>query len=151
MVRHDLRSESATIRYELAESLPEVDAVEDQIVQVCINLALNAFDAMASAPPERARVLWLGVATGADELVALAARVEAAVGRAGFPPESRAYHPHLTLSRLEPPRDISQLCREAPLAPIQVYVDEVLLFRSHLGHGPARHEVLHSCRLTAAP
>ncbi len=47
MMRYDARAQGAEIRYELAEHLPDVEAIEDELTQVCINLALNAFDAMA--------------------------------------------------------------------------------------------------------
>ncbi|HVR76052.1 MAG TPA: PAS domain S-box protein, partial [Planctomycetota bacterium] len=57
MVRYDKRSRSAEIRYELAERLPSVEAVEDELTQVCINLTLNAFDAMAANPPDQPRRL----------------------------------------------------------------------------------------------
>lgn len=57
MVRFDERARNAEIHYELDGKLPEVDAVEDELSQVCINLALNAFDAMASNPPDRPRRL----------------------------------------------------------------------------------------------
>jgi C4-dicarboxylate-specific signal transduction histidine kinase len=57
MVRHDRRSRGAEIVYELADPLPEVDAIEDELTQVCVNLALNAFDAMAGNPADRPRRL----------------------------------------------------------------------------------------------
>jgi len=53
MVRYDKRSRNAEIQFELAEHLPAVLLVEDELTQVCINLALNAFDAMAENPPDR--------------------------------------------------------------------------------------------------
>jgi PAS domain S-box-containing protein len=56
MARHDKRSKDSEIRYELAESLPAVEAVEDELTQVCINLALNAFDAMTANPSGRRRL-----------------------------------------------------------------------------------------------
>jgi len=59
IVRYDERSKSSEIRYELAEGLPAVLAVEDELIQVCINLALNAFDAMAANPPDRPRRLTI--------------------------------------------------------------------------------------------
>lgn len=59
MVRHDRRAGETTIDYRLAAHLPAVSVVEDEIVQVCINLALNAFDAMAANPAERPRRLTL--------------------------------------------------------------------------------------------
>src|SRR5690606_20839483 len=36
MVRYDNRAKNAEVRYELAEGLPEVEAVEDELTQVCI-------------------------------------------------------------------------------------------------------------------
>lgn len=57
MVRFDERARTSEIRFELDPGLPEVDAVEDEISQVCINLALNAFDAMAGNSGDRARRL----------------------------------------------------------------------------------------------
>jgi PAS domain S-box-containing protein len=60
MVRYDRRSKGSEIRYELAEHVPPVDAIEDELSQVCINLALNAFDAMAANPPDRPRRLAIG-------------------------------------------------------------------------------------------
>lgn len=59
MVRFDERARNSEIRYELDAALPEVDAVEDELSQVCINLALNAFDAMAANPGDRPRRLTI--------------------------------------------------------------------------------------------
>ena len=59
MVRHDRRSRGAAIVYELDDLIPQVDAVEDELSQVCINLALNAFDAMAANPNDRPRRLTI--------------------------------------------------------------------------------------------
>ena len=57
MVRYDRRSQGSEIRYQLAEHVPAVEAIEDELTQVCINLALNAFDAMADNAPDRPRRL----------------------------------------------------------------------------------------------
>jgi RNA 2',3'-cyclic 3'-phosphodiesterase len=48
---------------------------------------------------KRARVLWLGVATGDDFLSALGAEVAGLLAPLAFEPEARPYHPHLTLAR----------------------------------------------------
>lgn len=90
----------------------------------------------------RASVLWLGVGEGAAALAALAESVEAAVARAGFPAERRPFRPHLTLSRLRPPEDATAALARLPPFPAAMPVAEVVLFRSHLGGGPARYEPL---------
>ncbi len=92
--------------------------------------------------PARASVLWLGVAQGEVPLRALAAVVEAAVERAGWTPESRPFSPHLTLSRIQPPRDVGALLERIPPFPGRLAVEEVVLYRSHLGGGPVRYEPL---------
>jgi RNA 2',3'-cyclic 3'-phosphodiesterase len=92
--------------------------------------------------PPRAAVLWLGFSDGAIELARLAERVETAVRVAGLPTEKRAFRPHLTLSRLRPPRDVGPLLENLPPFPGSLLVREVTLFRSHLGSGPPRYEPL---------
>ena len=54
---------------------------------------------------DRPRSLWVGVER-TSELVALRDKVEQALFRAGLPPESRKFSPHVTLARLRnPPLD----------------------------------------------
>ncbi|HEU0014290.1 MAG TPA: RNA 2',3'-cyclic phosphodiesterase [Longimicrobium sp.] len=92
--------------------------------------------------PRRASVLWMAVAEGVDRLRALAALAEEAARAAGFAPEDRPYTPHLTLSRLNPPRDVTDHVARTPSADVESRVDGVVLFRSRLGGGPARYEVV---------
>ena len=47
------------------------------------------------------RVLWVGLAAHGDALRRLAADVEAALSAIDFPPESKPFHPHLTLARIK--------------------------------------------------
>jgi 2'-5' RNA ligase len=106
------------------------------------------FDRLGAFPkPGRGRVIWLGVGAGADELAELAAGVERAVRHAGLPAADKPFQAHLTLARLDPPQDLSALVAGARPEPVPVAVDEVVLFRSHLGRGPARHEPLAVRRL----
>lgn len=92
--------------------------------------------------PARASVLWLGVTEGAAPLRALAAAVETAARRAGFPAEPRAFSPHLTLSRIRPARDVRAVVGRVPAFPGRIAVDEVVLFRSRLGPGGARYDAV---------
>lgn len=59
MVRYDKRSKNSEVLYELADNLPALEVIEDELMQVFINLALNAFDAMAENPAERPRRLTI--------------------------------------------------------------------------------------------
>ncbi|HTV46663.1 MAG TPA: RNA 2',3'-cyclic phosphodiesterase [Stellaceae bacterium] len=54
------------------------------------------------AKGERPRSLWVGVERS-TELVRLRDKIEQALTRAGLPPETRRYAPHVTLARLQHP------------------------------------------------
>lgn len=90
----------------------------------------------------KASVLWLGLGGAVTSLSAVAAECEVAAQAAGFEPEGRPFHPHLTLSRIRPPFDIRSLVDAVPPAKIPLDVHEVTLYRSVLDRGPARYEVL---------
>ena len=99
--------------------------------------------------PRRATVLWIGVEEGVGEVRALAAEIEQAARRAGFAAEEKRFSPHLTLSRIQPPQDVSALVERVPAFRARVPVDAAVLFRSHLGGGPPRYEVLERFPLAA--
>ncbi|MEE8490887.1 MAG: 2'-5' RNA ligase family protein, partial [Acidimicrobiia bacterium] len=71
------------------------------------------------------------------ELSRLAAVVEEATVSAGFIPEERPIHPHLTLSRIRPPQDVRPLIDQVPVFPLIQSVTHVTVFESHLQRGPA--------------
>jgi RNA 2',3'-cyclic 3'-phosphodiesterase len=92
----------------------------------------------------RPRALWLGITDGADRLGALAARVEAALERAGWPREERPFRPHLTLARADGVRSgpdaVAALAAAVGEMSIDATVDRIVLFESITGSGPARYE-----------
>lgn len=92
--------------------------------------------------PRRATVLWLGADRGIRELRALANEVEVAVEAAGFPPEDRPFRAHLTLSRIRPHQDVTALLEAVGPLGVRMQADRVVLYRSHLGRGGARYEVV---------
>lgn len=76
---------------ELCSALSQ--AIEENLpFEVCLN-GLGAFPAM-----DRARVLWIGVEQGTDQLVDLNRRLSAVIEEFGFVQEKR-YKPHLTIAR----------------------------------------------------
>jgi 2'-5' RNA ligase len=76
-----------------------------------------------------ARVLWLGIASGASELARLARKTDAAVARLGVPREHRPYRAHLTLGRLRSPARFSLERVRAP-DPVAFPVRELVLLES---------------------
>lgn len=114
---------------------------------------------------QRPRVLWIGVV--APALAPLAAAVEAACAAERFPPETRPFHPHLTLGRVRDAgdggrgrtrrRDRGRRASDAPAGVAAVIAllerdggrefgsspaRELVLFRSELGPGGSRYTAL---------
>ncbi len=109
------------------------------------------FDGLGAFPNlAQARVLWVGVDGGRRSLARLAEAVEQCCVRAGFPADTRGFGAHLTLSRLKPPADVSRLVAVSPASEVADRVGHVVLFRSHLGHGPVHYEVLRAFELPDA-
>jgi 2'-5' RNA ligase len=81
-------------------------------------------------------VLWAGVDQGAEQFGRLAADVNRALDKLGFPEQDRPFHPHLTLARPRrgaPPPDLSALVAEHAAEELgSTVVREVVLFRSTL-------------------
>lgn len=95
----------------------------------------------------RARILWLGLSQGAERLSELAAIAEAAARSAGFAAEARRFTPHLTLSRIDPPQNVTALLVSKQRYDIQMPISELVLYRSRLGRGPATYEKVESFKL----
>ena len=102
-----------------------------------------AFRGLGAFPhPGKAAVLWMGIEDAEAGLSRLAARAEATAVAAGFEAERRAFHPHLTVSRIRPPKDLRELISRANAPAISMRVETVVLFRSHLGSDGARYEAV---------
>ena len=95
----------------------------------------------------RASVLWLGLAGDTEPLQSAAEICELAAQATGFEPEGRPFHAHLTLSRIRPPFDVRDLVDRVESAGIRFGVEAVTLYRSVLGGGPARYEVVETVEL----
>ncbi|MGQ9573047.1 MAG: RNA 2',3'-cyclic phosphodiesterase [Dehalococcoidia bacterium] len=99
------------------------------------------------------RVLWVGIQGDIEPLTRLQERVKKALAPLGFPPEGRAFSPHLTLARVPDymgraeRQALRELAKETPLptAPAAT-IRELSLMRSILGPGGAVYE-----RLAAFP
>ena len=90
--------------------------------------------------PRRARVLWIGVERGADEVTEFAQEVEEALTQCGFPREKR-FHPHLTIGRVKKPCSVEAILSQETLAePFRV--DALVLFKSTLTPQGAVYEAL---------
>jgi 2'-5' RNA ligase len=87
--------------------------------------------------------LWAGLAP-TDQLHALHAKVDQACKRAGVAPDTRAYHPHITIARIG--RDTAALepflLRWSALSSPAFQADDFRLYESHLGSTGATYETI---------
>jgi 2'-5' RNA ligase len=117
-----------------------VDAVGQRVVTALEPpIAIQPFAltlTSAGAFPDRGapRVIWCGVADATGRLAAVHREVERRlVAAAGIEPESRPYHPHITLARCREgarPVDRRALMRHGPDASCEWRVEHVTLYES---------------------
>ncbi|MFQ6039112.1 MAG: RNA 2',3'-cyclic phosphodiesterase [Candidatus Aminicenantales bacterium] len=91
------------------------------------------------------RVLWVGVEHN-EPLLKLQARIEKDLEGLGFPAESRAFHPHLTLGRVKRPQGLepilSELNRHGDETFGEMRVGKITFFSSTLTPSGAEYSVL---------
>ncbi|MFH0942010.1 MAG: RNA 2',3'-cyclic phosphodiesterase [Chloroflexota bacterium] len=87
----------------------------------------------------RAQVIWVGLEGDLDKLLELKTRLDAELSPLGFPPEERAFTPHLTMARLRdrvspPERErLAKLISDTtPKTFPEMHVTQVNLMRSYL-------------------
>ncbi len=120
----------------------------DSLVQAMKNASFDSrfdvkFGGLGAFPrAAKATVLWIGVEKGGEQLSLLATTVEAAASSVGFTPENRPYHPHLTLSRIRPPQPIGPLLSQVAPLGMEMAVDQIVLYQSHLSREGARYQVI---------
>ena len=92
------------------------------------------------------RVVWIGLEHGVSELVRLQGEVAARLEPLGFPPERRAYAPHLTIARVKnagrAPAALRHALRATAAACGPSEVGAVTLFRSRLSPRGSAYEPL---------
>jgi len=108
-------------------------------------------------PPERARkpprILWIGLAEGAEQTAAVREAVAARATAAGATFDDRAFHPHLTLARWRRSvwsdrRRAAELARPGVIA--RIAVDHVTLFQSRLSSAGPSYTALARANLFAS-
>lgn len=134
-----------------ADRVPDVAAALDRTVAGEQPFEVRLAGAGAFPAPDRPRALWLGIHHGADALGRLAAALEAELRAAGWGLEPRSFRPHLTIARTDGARGgpvaAAALVRAAAGLDAGFTAASVVLYRSHLGSGPARYEPLHEAAL----
>jgi 2'-5' RNA ligase len=91
------------------------------------------------------RVLWIGVSDPSGRLAVLQQRLEEECFSAGFPKDTRAFSPHLTLARFRQPFGTQALAnahKQMQLQPLPVQVNELLVIRSQLNSEGSKYTVV---------
>ena len=131
------------------EVLGQVSAALEKVCSehTPFDVELTGLGAFPSA--RRARVLWMGVGAGFQELRSLASDIDATLVTLGFEREVRPYTPHLTLGRIRGRPASFDLPQEAGGSRFRVR--HVELMESTLTPGGADYETVGGFSLRASP
>lgn len=129
-----------------ARAADDLDAVLGQLRAAPFALALRGVGHFETRG--RAHTLWAGLAPS-EPLLALQRQVESAARRAGLPPETRKFAPHITLARLNRSSGpvLSFLADNAGLAGEPWPVEAFDLMESTLTPAGAEYETVRRYRL----
>lgn len=122
----------------------DVDSALITIDAPAVPITLRGLGRFGSS--DKLRTLYAGV-TPSPELLLLHGRIEAACRRAGLAPETRHYHPHITLARFRrvtDPRAEEMIAANADWTGGMFVADHFTLFRSHLSQSGAWYQELAS-------
>jgi RNA 2',3'-cyclic 3'-phosphodiesterase len=126
------------VRQAVAESAREAQPFETALTEV------GVFPSQ-----RRARVVWVGLSDPEGRFADLARSLDEALAE-DFDAEKRPLTPHLTLARLQPPRDLAEFTPDLVGTPVEsppFIVDRLVLYRSHLSPKGATYEPLLSAPL----
>ena len=116
--------------------------------QAAMDVSVGGYGAFPSA--RRARVFWLGLEDGAEQLKELARVLDKKMAKLGFEGETRPWAAHLTLARLRQPRDIVELLEawegQPGMGGRAWRGEELVLYRSVLDRSGASYTALERLR-----
>ena len=123
-------------------SVDKVSAISEAIAEVARSVApfrLELTESGAFPNTKAPRVAWVGLGGDLESLLRLQRGIDQALIPLGFPPEARAFSPHLTLGRVRDqatPQERRRLGERMASLEVQgqpsLYVDRVILMRSQL-------------------
>jgi 2'-5' RNA ligase len=111
------------------------------LASMVFGTSLTAFGIFPT--PSRARVMWAGLSDADGRFRQMVGLLDGAL-RAHFEPEKRPFTPHLTVARLNPPRDLREAAGffGTPIPSEPWAVTELVLYRSHLSPKGATYEAV---------
>lgn len=120
----------------LGENPPEfIENVKKQFARTAAEIRAFSMSlkGLGVFPNERsARVIWLGIEQGREEVTLLAQQTLRRLVTIGFIPEKRPFSAHLTIGRVRAPIPDARSVISRPYASRAFPVTELVLFQSHL-------------------
>jgi 2'-5' RNA ligase len=130
---------------------PIVDALREPLPHPPFRFALGGLGAF---PPRGApRAMWIGVKSGAEEVIRVQALVAERLETVGVERERRPFSPHLTLARWKDsrPSDRPRTATESPATIASVDAHSVTLFQSRVSSAGSTYTRLVECPLRDMP
>ncbi|HZD78441.1 MAG TPA: RNA 2',3'-cyclic phosphodiesterase [Actinomycetota bacterium] len=138
-----LENQHVTVKF-LGRTWPRLtDWVPERVREVAAEVApftTRVAGVGAFPSPRRARVLWAGLEDPDGRLAVMAGALDRAMS-AEFEPEKRAFTPHLTVARFQPPVAVEEIGAGAEMGE-PFPVDRLILYRSHLRRPAPVYEAL---------
>jgi 2'-5' RNA ligase len=133
------------------DRIAELGAIVDGAAATVAPFRVSIRGSGAFPSARRPRTLWLGIDDGHDDLAALAGRLSDGLAEAGWPTDDRPFRAHLTLARAdgrrEGPAVADLLAARTNGFETAFEADQLVLFESVTGGGPARYVVRHAALL----
>lgn len=129
------------------ERVIELSEAAERVANECKPFDLLVGETGAFHTRGKPRVLWIGVEDESGELARMHKSLESECATLGYAPETRPYHPHLTVARLNAPESakaLAALHRDMEFARESFRVEEVVVMRSETGPGGSRYTLV-SC------
>ncbi|MDQ2966343.1 MAG: RNA 2',3'-cyclic phosphodiesterase [Chloroflexota bacterium] len=133
------------------DKVAELSAIVDDAAASGAPFGVSIRGSGAFPSARRPRTLWLGIDKGSVQLAALARRLSDGLAKAGWPTDDRPFNAHLTLARAdgrrEGPAVADMLSARASGFETEFLSDELVLYESVTGGGPARYVSRHAALL----
>ncbi len=114
----------------------QVGEVMDAVCQKHKPISLHCRKVGAFPNLEKPRILWAGLGGEANELAALYKDLVAGLEAIGFPPDKRAFNPHLTLFRIKDQKQIGAIRKKVEKLTKasfgEIRCDTLVLYKSDL-------------------
>lgn len=128
-----------------------IKEIMSEITADCPCFKLGVCDLGVFPAIKSARIIWIGIKEGEEEILKLATILEEKLSVAGFPKENRPFSAHITIGRVKSPINRSDLASRIQqmqnIPKILSSVTNIILFKSILTPSGSIYEPLYTANL----